>query len=138
MTTGLFCFTHDLRLQDNPALSKASMSVDKLICSYNFTPAWCQHSRSVSLKLGDKRQAFLDQSVADLANSLTELGQKLIITKGDPFISISELIERYQPSDVFYSEQIAFFERATWQALACAYPQCQFHLLSSYTLFDEN
>ena len=36
--TGLFWFTNDLRIDDNPALSKAASEVDKLICIYCAPP----------------------------------------------------------------------------------------------------
>ena len=39
MTTGLFWFTNDLRLHDQPALWKLQ-SVDKLICVFCLDPQW--------------------------------------------------------------------------------------------------
>ncbi len=58
MTTGLFWFTNDLRLHDQPALWKLQ-SVDKLICVFCLDPQWFRPNGLNAKAMGERRLQFL-------------------------------------------------------------------------------
>lgn len=136
MRTGLFWFTNDLRLHDNPALVRACMSVDRLVCLFNFEYSWSQHAQRMQQCPGKHRQRFIEQSVADLADNLAALGQVLVIRHGSHLDALTECLERFQPTDVFQSVQHGFYENEVWHRQQKAHSSCRFHRVSGYTLFD--
>jgi len=138
MRTGLFWFTNDLRLHDNPALFRACMTVDRLICVYNHDLAWSQHAKAMKERLGDARKRFVDESVACLATRLAEHGQTLVVTHGKHYESLNQLMHAYSPSDVFCSEQHGFYERQVWLALQARHSSSRFHAVTTHTLFDQD
>ena len=82
--TGLFWFTNDLRIDDNPALHKAASEVDTLICLYCVRPKSTFSDQQAPSKLSPNRQQFLFDSLVDLEKSLAEQGQPLLVEFKSP------------------------------------------------------
>jgi len=135
---GLFVFTNDLRLHDNPALVRVCMTLDELVCVFVKQNAWCQTSKTMNLPYGKSRRQFENQSLADLSVSLENLGQRLIVREGSLYQELGALIEELSPSDIFHSAQISWYERRSWNRLNRRYPGCQFHSIPTFTLFDSD
>ncbi len=60
---GLFLFSNDLRLDDNPALALAASEVDQLICLYCLDPKQPPSSLRATSNLSAHRQQFLFTSI---------------------------------------------------------------------------
>jgi deoxyribodipyrimidine photo-lyase len=76
MNTGLYWFTNDLRVQDNPNLTKAASEVDFLVCLYCYpkVSSYLAQYAQVS-QFGVAKQQFLDESLLCLNSSLNTLNQ---------------------------------------------------------------
>ena len=103
MKTGLFLFTHDLRLQDNRALFEAARQCERLILLYVIDEQNILTQQYQCQLVGEHRQAFIMQALNDLAQQLLLLDQKLLIVKGDTTAVLSALIESYRINHLFYS-----------------------------------
>jgi deoxyribodipyrimidine photo-lyase len=135
--TGLFWFTHDLRLHDQPALLAAAKQVNRLICVYCVDSAWFKPGRFDTRAMGDKRKTFVEQSLADLSAQLAELGQQLLIIEQSPSTAIADLIHQYDVKAVFSSRHAGFFEQQIWQSLQKSFTDVEFVQHESHTLFSE-
>lgn len=135
---GLYCFTTDLRLHDQPALSKAANEVDQLICYYAWETAWSQHNREMNATLSSPRQRFLAESVADLSLQLSSLGQRLWLSRQDNASTLGKLIEALKITDVYCSTQAGWFEQQRWHTLQATYPHIRRHCIDTRTLYDQS
>ena len=133
---GLFWFTNDLRIHDNPALASAARSVDTLVCVYCLESKWFTPNRFGSISLGQRRQQFLEESLHSLQRELAKLNQKLIIVKGLSGSSIETLINEFQISHVFRSRNAGLNEKKVWQTLTATLHHVDFSEVDSHTLFD--
>jgi hypothetical protein len=70
----LYCFTNDLRVHDNLALNAASDGADELCCVYVFDQSLHKSGQFGTRPLGPKRRQCLQQSLANLGNSLARFG----------------------------------------------------------------
>jgi deoxyribodipyrimidine photo-lyase len=136
--TGLFWFTNDLRIEDNPALFKATAEVDKLVCVYCVRPQSTFLDQQAPSKLSPNRQQFLYDSLIDLEKSLAAQGQQLLVEFKSPGDAISELITQYNISHIYRSNNAGEFERKAWNTLRKRYAMIQFHQVDSHTLFDRS
>lgn len=136
--TGLFWFTHDLRLHGQPALLAAAKQVNRLICVFCVDPAWFKPGRFDTRAMGDKRKIFLEQSLADLSAQLKELGQQLLIIEQSPANAIADLIHEYDVQAVFSTRHAGFFEQQIWQSLQQSFADVEFVQHESHTLFTES
>lgn len=136
--TGLFWFTNDLRIEDNPALSKAANEVDKLICLFCVRPKSTFLDQQSPSKLSPNRQQFLFDSLVDLEKALTEQGQKLLVEFKSPADAISELITQHNISHIYRSNNAGDYERKTWNTLCKRYAMIQFNQVDTHTLFDRS
>lgn len=134
---GLYCFTTDLRLHDQPALAKAASEVDELICLYRRPHAWNQHSSRMTAPLSTPRQTFLNQSIAELDQQLAQLNQCLWIADNNQ-ATLQSLITTSGVTDVYISQQYGWFERQVWQTLRQDMPQLHIHEIGTHTLFDQS
>ena len=91
----IFWFRRDLRLSDNPALLAAISSSDEIV------PVFILDQKLISAT-GTKRLAYLAESLRALDKSLNN---NLHVMVGDQVEVLTELIKRYQASDVHISEE---------------------------------
>ncbi|GHA01087.1 cryptochrome DASH [Arenicella chitinivorans] len=134
--TGLFWFTNDLRLHDNPALQRAVSSVDSLVCVYVLESRSVSPSSYSAPSMGQSRFQFLRQSLLELQRDLRTLGQKLLVVQGSAASIIPSLIRAIAATDVFRSRNPGWYENRDWAYAKAKCGQCTFHTIDSHTLFD--
>ena len=144
----LVVFHNDLRVADNATLLKASeISTDgKLLLVYassltdilddkDHYDAYCYEA------MGQARQQFLHESLADLNASLIQLGNRLLyLQKGDEaldvFTHLSDLIAQQQVTDICVSQTADYNQNKVYDLLQAKYPEIQWHIQTTATLFD--
>ena len=136
--TGLFWFTHDLRVEDNPALSKAAAEVDQLICIYCVQPKAISSAQQHPNQLSSKRQQFLFETLVDLDKTLEQQGQQLIVRFEYPLNVLPELITQYDFSHIYRSHNAGEYERKIWQTLRNRYAMIEFNQVDTHTLFEKS
>ena len=131
----LVVFHNDLRVADNATLLKASeISTDgKLLLVYassltdilddkDHYDAYCYEA------MGQARQQFLHESLADLNASLIQLGNRLLyLQKGDEaldvFTHLSDLIAQQQVTDICVSQTADYNQNKVYDLLQAKYPE---------------
>lgn len=134
--TGLFWFQNDLRLHNHPGLWPMQ-SVDQLICVFCIDPAWYRPNGFNAKALGPTRYAFLTQSLTDLSDQLSAIGQTLLVIEADPVEAIAALAETYQVSVIGRSRHPGVFEHRQWQRLQQHFPDREFYQADTATIFSE-
>jgi len=134
MTTGLFWFTNDLRLHDQPALWKMQ-SVDNLICVFCIDPQWFRPNGLNAKAMGERRLQFLLESLQDLQQQLQLAGQVLLIKQQTPHQALAELIDQNNIDIIARSTHAGVYENRHWKLLQQQFPDRQFITESSHTLF---
>ena len=134
--TGIFWFTNDLRLHDNPALMRANSLVDNLLCVYVIDFAWRSSNKYPLASTGKNARAFLDQSLDDLNQSLKKLGQQLIVIESHTVTSLTMLIEQFEVSDVIRSDHAGWYENQYWHELSKTNQTVNFHSVDTHSLFS--
>lgn len=135
MTTGLFWFTNDLRLHDQPALWKMQ-SVDKLICVFCLDPQWFRPNGLNAKAMGERRFQFLVESLKDLQQQLQHARQVLIIKQQTPHLALTELINKYNVDIIARSQHAGVYENRHWKLLQQQFPDRKFITEPSHTLFS--
>jgi len=108
--TGIFWFTNDLRLHDNPALMRATTLVEKLVCIYIVDFDWRVSNQYAHQSKNSNAKAFLHESLYDLSHNLEKLGQHLIIVEANTVSVLNRLIEQVNASDIFRSNNAGLYE----------------------------
>lgn len=135
---GLFWFTNDLRLHDNPALFRASQSVDELLCVFVIDqPDRAPYGYGLK-NLGAHRERFLNESLNTLHRSLSSLNQKLIIVHGEAEVCLNSLIGQYKVNSVYRSCNAGWYEKITWANLQTKQIDTKFVEIDTHTLFDQD
>lgn len=134
---GIFWFSNDLRLHDNPALMRACSQVDELICLYAIDPRWFAPGHSHS-RMGPHRSVFLQESLKDLGSGLAALGQNLIVQRADPATCLSSWIKSTGAQHIFRSRNAGWYENQVWLDVSAEFPNCDFHSIDSHTLFTRD
>lgn len=147
----LVLFHNDLRLHDNATLVKAAKQAESghllLVYAANLTNELNQKAWGQSYhfdKLGDARQQFLNESLADLNASLNNLGNRLLYLSQEgsehnhnAFAQLSELIEQQQVSDIFVSDSADYSQIEVYNLLRATYPDIAWHSESINTLYPK-
>ncbi|MBX2857419.1 MAG: DASH family cryptochrome [Cellvibrionaceae bacterium] len=134
---GLYWFTNDLRIEDNPSLWQASQQVAHLACAYIINPSWFRGNRYNLKTIGEQRWLFLYESLLDLQAALAALGQHLLILYESPIDAIPSLITQYNIDAIYSSQNAGYYENQHWQTLQQRYPQLRFQQYTSHTLFEQ-
>ena len=133
---GVFWFTNDLRLHDQPALKQAASIVDELLCVYVLNHQWLTSSVPFTSQVSLHRHRFLNETLIDLDTGLQKLGQRLVVVTGDPRYELGRIIE-YTSADFFYrSSSVGWDENSLWSDLQSNYPSCAFSSIDSHTLYS--
>ncbi len=135
--TGLIWFNLDLRITDNLTLIKAAQECQQLMCCFVIDESWFKGNRYGIQGISQQRWRFIQQSIADLAASLQQYGQQLIIRKGQPTTEISTLISTLGVDAVYSSDDAGVYERRRWQTLTKRFPFIHFERVSNHTLLNE-
>ena len=105
MTTIVYWFRNDLRLEDNPAFLQACNDADYLLPIY-IHQAYLEEETSWGFpRVGEHRRVFLDQSLQDLRSQLRSRGSDLLELSGDG-LDIFEKLRSQIKADIIYCEQI--------------------------------
>lgn len=138
LKTGIFWFTNDLRLHDNPALIQASLLVDELLCVYVIDYPWRSSSTYSQSNISPSSDRFLWESLGALESNLRRVGQRLVIFESDAASTLRNLINDVDAHDVFRSENAGWYENRAWNKLKKGNAKINFHSHDSHTLFDQN
>ncbi|MFK7865086.1 MAG: deoxyribodipyrimidine photo-lyase, partial [Pseudohongiellaceae bacterium] len=131
----IYWLTHDLRLDDNPALVSASAS-DGLLIAYCVNPLWFSPYRYHLASMGNHRWNFLQESLTDLNRSLMELKQSLVVLFQKPELALVELIRKHKVDRLVCSRQFGFDEIQSLKKIQLDCPELLVEEVDSYTLFD--
>ncbi|KRG36998.1 DASH family cryptochrome [Psychrobacter sp. P11G3] len=145
----LVLFNNDLRVADNATLLKASeISTDgKLLLVYasSLTDILDDKDHYDAYRyeaMGQARQQFLHESLADLNASLIQRGNRLLyLQKGDEaldvFTQLSDLIAQQRVTDICISQTADYNQNKVYDFLQAKHPQIRWHIETAATLFDE-
>lgn len=136
MSKVLYLFTHDLRVHDNPALVRASQSVE-LTCLFCVEQKWFHHGQQQLKSMGPLRWQFLQGCLSGLNTRLNDLGQNLLIAYGNIVNIVGHYLEATDADTLIVSRQFGFYERNTVNAIATQYPNISIVVVDTFTLFDE-
>jgi deoxyribodipyrimidine photo-lyase len=116
----LIWYRTDLRLHDHEPLHQAVQQRSQVIPLYCFDPRQFGQTSFGFAKTGAFRAQFLQESVADLRQSLRSRGSDLLVRQGLPEQIIPDLVQQLGISAVYYHEEVTSEERAIEQALSSA------------------
>lgn len=138
ITTGLYWFRHDLRLNDNPTFNKLCSQVDWLICVYVNDQDKELSSQLCEANTGKFKNIFEQQSAAALDTSLRQKNQYLLFVDTPAHESLVELVERYTVTHIGADCDSGVYEKRTLEGLQKACPQVEFVIDSGRNLFSIN
>ena len=120
MRTSVIWFRNDLRLHDNITLHQAINNSDRVIPVYIFDDRHYRLSSFGFPKTGAFRTQFIIESVTDLRQNLHKLGAKLLVRRGQTEQVLAEICARYNAYAVYYSREVAPYEKIEEAAVANA------------------
>ncbi len=138
MSTGLYWFEHDLRLQDNRALSQLLQEVEQAHLIYIFQPKWFVLNKFGQCAMGQHRYQFLRQALDDLQQQLSSNGQQLHIYFGEPETIIMRLHQQYQFSHIAKHFHTGVYERNQFERMSSLINDATLFTANSYTLYDQS
>ena len=147
----LVLFHNDLRLHDNATLVKAAETAESghllLVFAANLTDQLNQKAWGQSYhfdELGYSRQKFINESLADLNESLKNLGNRLLYLRQtdedkspSAFAQLCQLIEQQQVSDIYVSDTADYAQIAMYNLIRVKYPDIKWNSESINTLYPE-
>lgn len=104
-TRGLVWFGHDLRIQDNNALSQAIQQHDQVIGIYCLNPTHLEKTNYGSRKLGVFRAKFLLETLQDLKDNLTKMNISLLVYLKPTEEILPEVCERFQVDAIYKQKE---------------------------------
>jgi deoxyribodipyrimidine photo-lyase len=102
----LVWFRNDLRLHDNEMLVEAIAKSDAILPVYFFDPRHFTFTTFDTLKTGVSRTRFLLESIAALRAQFMRLGGNLQIIVGKPEEQISDLVAKFEISEVYHHREV--------------------------------
>jgi deoxyribodipyrimidine photo-lyase len=108
----LVWFRNDLRLHDNEMLVEAIAKSDFILPVYFFDPRHFTATTFDTLKTGFNRAQFLLESITALRAQFRKLGGDLLIVNGKPEEEISDIVTRFEISEVYHHREVAPEETA--------------------------
>jgi deoxyribodipyrimidine photo-lyase len=135
MHTTLYWLTHDLRVDDNPALLCAANS-DRLLMVYCVDPRQLHPRRYHTAQLGYGRRQFLHEGLVDLENVLQTYQQSIHMCYGHTADELSRLIDEHNVSRLVCSRQSGSDERATLNKLSARFTDLSIEQVDNSTLFS--
>jgi deoxyribodipyrimidine photo-lyase len=113
----LIWYRNDLRLHDHEPIYRALIQKSQIIPFYCFDERQFGTTSFGFPKTGHYRAQFLLESVADLRNSIQQLGSNLIVRYGLPEKLIPSLIKELDIAGVYYHKEVTAEELKVEQAL---------------------
>lgn len=109
--TSLVWFRNDLRLTDNEAYYKATVSSQYVIPFFCFDEQLFGTSSYGFPRIGEHRATFLYDSVANIYEQLASVGSSLIVRKGNPIEEINRIANQISIDAIFYGQEPAWEEQ---------------------------
>ncbi len=132
----LFLFTHDLRLDDHPALRRVNEVGSQVMFLYASGSQRSSFEVCGLKSCGAIRQRFMWECLIDLDRQLSAHGQKLVIDSRSPEDAIQDYVKRYDISLVVRSRATSYRDNEYWENLKNTLPHVEFQEFDSRTLFD--
>lgn len=101
----LVWFRNDLRLHDNEMLVEAIAKSDSILPVFFFDPRYFDEEQVT--KYGFTRAKFLVESVSALRLAFQKLGGDILIVHGMPEDHFTELVERFEITEVYHHREVA-------------------------------
>jgi len=105
MSTIIYWFRNDLRLEDNPAFTRACANANQLVPIYIHQDTLEEPTQWGFPRVGKHRKQFIKQALSELNHQLGTHGSSLLEFNGRPE-DIFELLREQTQSDLIYCEQI--------------------------------
>ncbi|MDJ0799549.1 MAG: DASH family cryptochrome [Calothrix sp. MO_167.B12] len=121
----LIWYRHDLRIHDHEPMYETIQAKAQVIPFYCFDGRQFATTSFGFPKTGAFRAKFLLESVADLRNSLQNLGSNLVIRQGLPEEIIPSLVKKLQIDAVYFQGEVTSEELSVEAALETALSQLQ-------------
>ncbi|GAA4199921.1 DASH family cryptochrome [Pedobacter jeongneungensis] len=135
---GLIWFKNDLRLHDNEALVIAQKECNEVICCFCLEKSNFENHSLGFRKADINRFKFLEQSISNLKANLKLIGGQLSIGAESALITIPELIQKHQITDIYAAEEYASYELELIRKLKQALPETSFHFFWEKTLYHKD
>ncbi len=135
-STSLYWFRHDLRLDDQPALSRLAGCTDNLVLVYCIDPAWFSPNQFDCCRMGIHRQQFIFESLVDLNRQLEAYHQSLLVVVGDPTTELIKLIGEWDVSVLGFGEYPGLDESAQVEKIKQQFPQLKIISAHNNSLFE--
>ena len=90
---------------------------------YVVDPAWFSARNYNHRLVGERRYAFILESLLDIEQQLASKGHRLYVVEGDPLVEIPQLVDRNNIDLIGGAKQSGWFESALWQQLHDRLPQ---------------
>ena len=131
---GIYWFTTDLRLDDNPALKMAAEAMDQLIFVYSVNISNRLSNLQVGSSISQNRQVFLSESLHCLNEQLQDLGQHLLVIDNTQS-EMAQLIDDHGITHIYRNSDQHALDSAEWFKIQTCYPQINFLEVSNNRLF---
>jgi deoxyribodipyrimidine photo-lyase len=122
---GIYWFTTDLRLDDNPALKMAVEAMDQLIFVYSVNITNRLSRLQVGSSISQNRQVFLSGSLHCLNDQLQDLGQHLVVIDNTQS-EMAQLIDDHGITHIYRNSDQHALDSAEWLKIQTDYPQINF------------
>lgn len=103
----LVWFRNDLRIHDHQPLMEAIKKSDVVIPIFCIDPRWQKTTSLGTLKVGYHRFQFLLESLADLKQTIQNIGGDLLIKIGKPEDIIPQVCQTYHVQSVYAFKEVA-------------------------------
>lgn len=127
------CLFHkDLRLDDNPALSAATIHTESLL------PVYIYDAETRPRQLGEAQKWWLHHSLLSLQQALAEKGSSLIIRQGQIYQVLHDLCEKYDIKGIYYNSPYTEYEMSQFSLVKayCASRNIEIQAYCGQLLFD--
>lgn len=135
---GLIWFKNDLRLHDNEALITAQKECSDLVFCYCIENNDFQKLEPGFKRVDVIRFKFLEQSVLMLRKNLESLGGHLIVGSDSALLTLPDLVEKYNITDIYAEEEYATYELSLVNRVMDALPEIKFHFFWGKTLYHKD
>jgi deoxyribodipyrimidine photo-lyase len=108
-------FTRDLRVDDHPALARATREAERVVPLFVFDDAILSRAYN-----RPNRTGFLLESLHDLDDALRALGGALVVRRGDWVQEVTAVVRNVDASSVHVSDDVSGYARARLDRLAAA------------------
>ena len=136
---GLYWFTNDLRLSDQPLLYKASQEVDELVCLYCLPQVTQFHQHFSQEKgLSDSRLSFIKQSLFSFNQQLDNLKQQLFVTTESPYSAIKRALSQRVITHLYSDTFAGTTEQCIIENLRHDFPHLSIYQQETGHLFCQN